>query len=71
MIVDLFNEILSGEFKTVGVYKPETDSTLIYVYWRDNNRKIWARTSTQARVEVAEGADIPIYTSIPGKLEMV
>ena len=55
---------------TVGIYDVKTNSTIIYVYWRDSDFKLWATTPEHKKVEIPEQAEMPCYTRVPGKLEM-
>jgi len=59
--------------KTIGVYDLLRDVTLIYVFKKEKDGRRWTRkigTSPPKWVEVMEGAKIPAFTIIPGKVEM-
>ena len=59
------------EFKTLGFYEPQTDTTHIYVCWRDENGTLFARTPNHKKVECCDGCEMPEYTWVPGKVEVV
>lgn len=72
MILDVFEKSFpKGDFKSVGIYRPERDSTDIYVGWRDNEGTLWCRAPNGKRIEIPEGGEMPLFLSVPGKLEMV
>lgn len=56
--------------KTLGSYNPVTDETNIYVYWEEGE-KIWAMTQRHSKVECASKSGIPVYVTVPGRIEMV
>lgn len=58
--------------KSFGIYDPVRNVTDIYVYYEDQMGNRWARIPGKNEwIQCVEGAEIPRYCYIPGKLEMV